>query len=505
MPWRSSASFVVGAVGLSAAALLFAAEIVCRIVDGYALTPRLVLVRPKPPNRSSSAPRKWLVPPDAEYYASRLPVVEGIDPAWFQIDPVSRPKAPIDSEMQRRFYAHPGFELSSVYEWNAEYVRRTLCNPAGPQDLVFSRVDDLFLYEPPDRQPSPVFRFLRQVHYPSGLQTNAFGWRGPDVSLNKPARTVRLAFVGDSTTIDPHGDPVSYPEYVGAWLNEWARARKSGVTFEVINAGREGVDVAAVSAIVEQELAPVRPDIVVDYSVNEFWPDGFIAEKLPGRSRLLQVSALALRWHNAWQRLDEGHEPPKPPLRVSWPADLSEQDPPLDDPRLPVHLPVTLRAMDRMQAAVSGYGGTLMPSSFVWLVSPGLVLDRERDAGVYRFLNETLWPFSYAHIRRYVDFQNRTFRKYAMVHGLPFNDLAALFPADPRLFLDAVHMTQAGIKLKAWLVFQQLVPELQRRLADGRLPLADPGGRTRHPAIGGTPRLVRLDEIRRACGAPSRN
>jgi hypothetical protein len=105
-------------------------------------------------------------------------------------------------------------------------------------------------------------------------------------------------------------------------------------------------------------------------------------------------------------------------------------------------------------------------------------------------------------MRRLVDFENRVFRKYARAHALPFNDLASAYPADPRLFLDAIHMTPAGIKLKAWLVFQQLVPELERRIAAGTLPLADPGGRTAHPAFprGAAP-LVRLDDLRRSCAS----
>jgi len=203
-------------------------------------------------------------------------------------------------------------------------------------------------------------------------------------------------------------------------------------------------------------LVPVRPDLVVDYEGgNQFWPVNFINKALPPRpkesdrrpSALERYSALAVRVHNAWNGLHAGGEPPKPALRVAWPADLDEQDPALDDLRLPVDLPNTLKAMDRMRAAVATYGGTLMPSSFVFLASPGLVLDRVRDAGAYRFLNETLWPFSYAHIRRYADFQNRVFRKYATVHELPFNDLASVYPADPRLFQDILHMTPAGIKL----------------------------------------------------------
>jgi hypothetical protein len=95
------------------------------------------------------------------------------------------------------------------------------------------------------------------------------------------------------------------------------------------------------------------------------------------------------------------------------------------------------------------------------------------------------------------------FRKYARVHSLPFNDLASVYPADPRLFLDILHMTPAGIKLKAWLVLQQLVPEIERRIREHRLPLADPGGRATHPAFPERPApLVRLDDVRKACGAP---
>jgi hypothetical protein len=507
---RSSIGFGLAAVALTLGVSLLAAEVAFRFIDGYGLAPRLAVGGRKPEAPGESPKGKGSATSEAEPYVSRMATASGTDRAWFRIDPPAQPKAPIADDMQRRYDAHPGFELSSVYEWNGEYVRRTLCNPAAPQMPVFSHVDDLFLYEPPDGRPYPQFRFFRSTHYPSGLQTNAFGWRGHDVPLNKAPRTVRLAFVGASTTIDPHLNPFSYPEYIGAWLNEWARARASDVTFEVINAGREGVDAAAVSAIVEQELLPVRPDLVVDYEGgNQFWPAGFIAATLPPRpvesarrpSVLEQFSAVAVRLHSFWNRLQQGREPPKPTLQVSWPADLSERDPPLDDPRLPVDLPATLRAMDRMRAAMGAYGGTLVPSSFVWLASPGLVLDRVRDAGAYRFLNETLWPFSYAHIRRYADFQNRTFRKYATVHGLPFNDLAAVYPQDPRLFLDAVHMTPAGNKLKAWLVFQQLVPEIERRIADGRLPLADAGGRTVHPAFSQAVRLVRLADVRTGCSA----
>jgi hypothetical protein len=137
-------------------------------------------------------------------------------------------------EILRRYDGHPGFELSSVYEWNAAYVRRALCVDPSLRMPVFSKLDDLYLYEPPHGEPYPQFRFQRSIHYPSGLITNAFGWRGPEVALNKPAGVIRIAFVGASTVIDPHADPFSHPEYIGRWLHEWARVRARGVTFEII-------------------------------------------------------------------------------------------------------------------------------------------------------------------------------------------------------------------------------------------------------------------------------
>jgi hypothetical protein len=80
-------------------------------------------------------------------------------------------------------------------------------------------------------------------------------------------------------------------------------------------------------------------------------------------------------------------------------------------------------------------------------------------------------------------------------------DLSAVYPQDPRLFFDAVHMTPAGIKLKAWLMFQQLVPEIDRRLADGRLPVAvQRSGVRTHPAFeDGPPHLVTLASIHSHC------
>jgi hypothetical protein len=502
--------FAAGAVSLLAA--LVAAETATRIIDGFSLrSTRLVRVGAGLVPSTDSG--KWVDPQQAREYVARLPVAAGVTRDWFALDPDKPPVHPIDPELERRYWSTRDHELPSVYEWNLEFVRRVICTgDASAYPYLagqFRQLKDAFVFEPPDGAPYPTYRFLRNARYPSGLTTNSFGWRGPEVPLHKPRGRIRVAFVGASTTLDAHGDPFSYPEYVGRWLREWAERIHRDVSFDVINAGREGVLSNSIAAIVRDEVLPLTPDLVVYYEgANQFWPNDFVARpvaralRLFGPGSVLEThSALGARIRNLLDRPADGAEPRKPALSVSWPADLDEHDPPLGDQRLPVQLPRILRDLETIRAATSSAGGTLIPSSFVWLVSDGLILDADRDAIVYRELNQRYWPFSYAHMRRFVDFENRVFRKYAQVHGLPFNDLATEYPADPRLFVDSIHMTPAGVKLKAWLVFQHLVPVIEQRLRTGTLPSSDPNASQAHPAFTDAGRrLLPIAQIAARCG-----
>ena len=79
------------AVALTVGVSLLAAELAARLVDGYALTPRLVVSKPKQTTAAQSPDRKWLARSDAEYYVARLATAEGVDRAWFMIDPAPLP------------------------------------------------------------------------------------------------------------------------------------------------------------------------------------------------------------------------------------------------------------------------------------------------------------------------------------------------------------------------------------------------------------------------------
>jgi hypothetical protein len=487
-----------------AAAIL---ETTIRALDGY----RLDSIRLSRQNSATASP----VSASVDAYARRLSTDPSVEASWFALDP-AEPTGGLttpDALLVKRYQDNPGLELESVYEWNDRYVRWGSCDALDYYELVFKRLNDVFAFSPLEPDRYPPFRFLRSSVYPSGLRTNRFGWRSRDITLDKPADVVRLAFVGASTTIAPHSDRFAYPDYIETWLNRWAGARGGRVRFEIVNAAREGIDTSAIAAIVRQELVPIEPDLVVFYEgANHFWPADFVdfpAGVVPRRPpatftrpwRLSRMSAAAARLQKIVVQpgLDDA-EPSKPRVSVSWPRDLDEADPALENPKLPVALPLILRNLESMRTALEAVGGELVVSSFVWLASEGLRLDRRAHPDVYRYLNSTMWPFTYAHVRRYADFQNRVLAKYAKTRRLAFLDVAAGYPSDPSLFGDPVHMTPAGIKLMAWIAFQQLVPVIAERLERGRLPVADRQPSTAHPGFAGANRLLRIETVRAQCG-----
>jgi hypothetical protein len=498
---------------------LVVAECATRAVDGYRLTSfRLALSEPwaRRDQARRLESRKWKTADDAWPYVQQLPTAAGVEREWFLAPVPTRPPVRPEPDLQTRADRYrPPVDLPANYEWNRQFVATTAClKEHHDGGEILDNFDDVFVFDPIDGKPFPRFRFLRSVTYPSGLQTNAFGWRGPDIALNKRPGSIRLVFVGASTTVSPHHEPYSYPELIQFLLNRWGQARHPEIRFEAINAGREGVNSNSIQAIVRQEVLPIDPDLVVYYEgSNQYWPADFIAMTLPPRSGtsapppsvLGRYSAVARRVDGVVRRtIAPGTEPPKPEIPVAWPTDLDEHDPNLAHPLLPINLPVILADLESMRRALDDEGARLALASFVWLVQPGLKLDPVRDAYLYDYLNIKYWPFTYAHMRRYLDFQNQVFRKYAAAHDLDLMDMAAAYPRDPRLFDDGVHMTSAGIRLQAWIVFNELVPIIERKLASHEWPRPVRNPLSQHPAFASGRQLISMRDVRAACQAAAR-
>ena len=482
-------------------------------------------------------------------YADEIPMAPGVERKWFFTDPAPLPNrrtpSAEDVELVRRVERSgitEGTRRADMFKaWNAKFVgdpcrHAYLCGAPGR----------IYVYDPANGESRPPYRFMPNASTPVGLVTNEFGFRGAPVPARRQPRTVRIAFVGASTTVGNHFYPWSYPDFVGHWLNLWAAERKLGVTFEVLNAGRESINSSDNVVIVRDEVMPLQPDLLVYYEgANQFnlrtlqgepmtvvqRPPLAVGEACPGRpvapqaapapsastpasapakaqTQAPQTPAPQTSWlddlaydsallrrvqalRKAQKKVEGGGEPTKPDYTLSWPAGVDESDPDVARNDLPINLPIILRDLDAIGAMARADGAELVLASFIWLVKDGMVLDPVRHRSILDYLNQGYAPFRYADLARLAAFQNRVFAKYAKVHGVPFLDVASLMPFDPDLFIDAIHNSQAGERVRAWIFFQGLVPIIERHLKAGDWPRTLPPSTRPPPTF--TPRVLTFD------------
>lgn len=472
-PFLTNALLVLASVVIAT----IIAEVVARVADGQP-----VFAFPLPEGGRDTVSTE---------HRDRIPLAAGVSRDWFFESPPPLPnrRKPSD-EWQSLFWEirnDPGtfgdFQPSDIFKaWNSAFAG----DPCR-HSLLKRAPGFLHVYDPPDGRPAPPYRFLPNVTTPLGLVTNQIGWRGPPIEVPRKPDTIRIVFVGASTTVNGHHVPYSYPEFVGHWLNRWAEARRLGVRFEALNAGRESTTSGDFVAEMPTEILPLRPDLVVYYEGTNQFDLRSLVEKMPEGRQARPPAAIDatpgwLRTATGFSQLARrlmaltlsadvhGGEWPKPDYKLTFPKGLDENDPDLDHPNLPVNLTVIQRDLDTIRGQLSTIGAELAMSSFVWLVKDGMVLNPIRDKYILEKLNVTFYPFRYRDIERGVALENRVFRKYAARHGLPFIDVARHMPLDPELFIDDVHDTAGGIRLRAWIVLQQLIPVIEERLARGTWP-----------------------------------
>jgi hypothetical protein len=463
-------------------------------------------LRSAPPRPSSSCVTSTPSPTPDTGHLNEIALAAGVDRAWFLADPPPLPNRGAVSQEWRELVRK--VEQSGITEgtrrgdmfkaWNANFVGSDPCR----HSYLCGAPGHLYLYDPPSGDKRPPYRFLPNATTPIGLVTNAWGFRGPPVPFARQPRTVRIAFIGASTTVGNHFYPYSYPEFVGNWLNMWAASRKLDVTFEVLNAGRESVTSSDNVVIARDEVLPLRPDLLVYYeganqfelrtvvpememanssgtkpAAREHCPTqpvfGAAESKSDWLSDILQSSALLRRVRALLAAGDVprgGGEWPKPDYKLVWPSGVDERDPDITRTDLPVNLSTILGDLDTIRAASNAVGAELVLASFIWLVKDGMVLHPIRHRSILEYLNQGYAPFRYRDLERLAAFENRVFAKYARAHQLDFIDVARQMPFDPDLYVDAIHNNYAGERLRAWVFFQGLVPIVERHLKNGNWP-----------------------------------
>ncbi len=103
---------------------------------------------------------------------------------------------------------------------------------------------------------------------------NHQGFRGPEIVVPKPADTIRVAFLGASTTYcaEVSSDERTWPHMVMQLLGE----SFPGVTFDYINAGVPGYGLDSIQRNFERRVLPLQPDVVVIYeATNDLTSNSF--------------------------------------------------------------------------------------------------------------------------------------------------------------------------------------------------------------------------------------
>ena len=114
--------------------------------------------------------------------------------------------------------------------------------------------------------PATGLAIPKPGHATGAIRINRDGFRSPDLSREKPPGTIRLAFLGGSTTFcaEVSSNEATWPDQVTRSL----RARHPGVPFDYLNAGVPGYGLGSIRTTLERRIAPFHPDVVVLYEAT---------------------------------------------------------------------------------------------------------------------------------------------------------------------------------------------------------------------------------------------
>ena len=98
------------------------------------------------------------------------------------------------------------------------------------------------------------------------ISINSFGFRSPEITVDKPPGRVRLAFLGGSTTYcaEVSRNEMTWPHLVWKALHE----RWPHLDLDYINAGVPGYTTRALLPALEKRVARFKPDVIVIYEAT---------------------------------------------------------------------------------------------------------------------------------------------------------------------------------------------------------------------------------------------
>jgi lysophospholipase L1-like esterase len=294
----------------------------------------------------------------------------------------------------------------------------------------------------------------------AGIAINSLGFRGPEIAMPKPKATVRLAFLGASTTFcaEISSNDLVWPHLV----TEELRKRYPDVNFDYVNAAVPGFTTAESLKNLEARVAPLDPDVVVFYeATNDLARDtrqlaedqGLTFENSKDTSVLAEWSVLWFLLEKNWAFLQRHQAAQSPKTRLTF------------DPR------ETSRGFEsRLEALVEQ---AQHEARLVVLVTFSHRMRREQS-DIEKLLASELSLYympslSVEGLLDGFDEYNRVIREVAERRGAVLVGGEDEIPGDEIHFADSVHFTDAGSRrmanrvasvLGSAIPFQELVAKV---------------------------------------------
>lgn len=344
-----------------------------------------------------------------------------------------------------------------------------------------ARIDDWFKWEAPFWAPysemslgvvdSLGFHNRPNARYQK-WRINSFGFRGDNITLEKPAGTIRVMVLGASETFGLYESPgMDYPAQLARFLNEQIPHQ-----VEVLNAAAPGMSPPRIVQYYRAYLRQFEPDVVVYYPSPIFYlsiqPPEYERVSVPPTQK---ASAFAWRLPGKASIVIKRFLPDDMQTRIKkYLIDRAERN----------HHP------DWLFREVPAGRDTLFRHHLADL------LDQVRQGGAYfltathaTVITDTIspedrnlligWRKLYPHVTEQVFLQNelavnRVVRGYRDSLGASVLDFDQLAPKSPDFFADHVHFTDRGAELLAKSIASAII----EILSSGQRPIqnrASPG------------------------------
>lgn len=290
------------------------------------------------------------------------------------------------------------------------------------------------------------------------ISINSLGFRGPEIPATKPRGTIRLAFLGASTTFgaEVSSNEATWPHLV------WQRFQQEfpGQRFDYVNGGVPGYGLDSSLKNLMARVAPLRPDVIViydatnDLSANSYAlarAQGLISER-PDRQRswLARYSLLVY--------LIEVN------LNIAENRRAAESE----TRRLTVDAPRLAAPFRADMVALLAAARAIAPVVAVGTFATQFREDQPQQQQL-KGASTSLYYMPYmsmAGLLKGFAAYNEVIRELARADGVVLIESADAIPGDPAHFRDSVHFTDSGSAAMAQVVGDTLIasPEFQALL-----------------------------------------